>query len=293
MLRLAVLLAALCLCAASAQPQYSVRRAALAPELAPSLRDGQPMAQRAEVAVGSAGLVELAAPEAGSSGDPGVEVPRYDVNGALRLRASSAIDVGLVWDQGLDDGARPLAEDQPAVDGGDVMGGGLSFGFHGETGVPGLYISVNLDLLGYSVPYVEQRTCVELCDDVPTDEVYRGRKRIGVAGLGLVGSWRSGPWTLFGGFAARNHPRVPKGGIEYGPDDGDHEVSAGPFQVLVSGGAAYTLPHDVRVMAMVYQTVTDDTVRYAPTMAVGITVPFGGNAPPPPPGRAVLEAASR
>lgn len=285
-LRAALLLAAVVLSAASSQPEYSVRRAALAPHAAPPMRSGQPMEQRAEVALGTTSAVSAGDPTPSEYSDPGVELPRFDLNGALRLKLGRGADLGFIWDQGFDDGARSLSGDQPEVTYGDVYGGGLSFMYSADAGVPGLHIATTIDVMSYSVPYVEYRTCVDNCDGVPQTEVYNGRTRVPAIGLGALGSYRTGPWTFFGGFSLRTHPTVDKGGTEYGAGNGEstEDVTGGEFNLILSAGTELAIGRNLRAMAIVYQPVEGDPVNYAPTVALGVTIPFGGApaAPAPP-----------
>ncbi len=296
LLRLLPLLAAVVLSMASAPPPtYSSRRAAFVPQNAPQMRSGAPMETRAELTLAAPGAASLGAPEAGDSSTPGLELPRWSLSGAGRLRLRPGLDVGLVYERGSAEETYELADDQPDVHGGDTYGYGLSFMGSFYSSVEGLRFSVGMDLLTYSLPFVEYRTCVENCEGVPTNEVISGRTRVPVISFAFLPSWKSGRWTYFAGLTARNQPTVDRGGTEIGANDGD--VSMGEFNVMVSAGAELAIGHGVRALAMVYQPFESDPVDYAPTFAVGLTYAFGKPKPAaasygaPPPAAAVAPPA--
>ena len=254
---------------------YSVRRAALVPHLAPTPRNGQPLDGRHEVSIGSSTLVSAHAPGEGDT-DAGVEIPRVDLNGALRFRIGDDVDLGFVWDQGLEEGARGIAEDQPTPDNGDVFGGGFSLQYAAPfPAEPRFRIGMTLDLLYYSVPYVEYRTCVEGC--APMTTIERGRAGIPVISIGMIPSYRFERWTVYGGLTARNHPTIERGEIESDLDfdSGSDEVSAGPFNLVASAGVDVPLHRSLRASLQLYQAITQTPVAYGPTLAVAVAIPFG------------------
>src|SRR5688500_18683807 len=202
-----LLLAALTL--ASGCSTYTVRKAALAPHIAPPLRNGQGMADaRGEAQVGASTLMSAGAPEEGENANAGLYIPRVEMNAALRTRLRNNVDIGFLWDHGFRQGAYATSEDMPEPKNGAVYGGGPSLFYSMPTGAPELRIGLGLDFMIYSIPYVEYRTCVTNCGGEMYTRVTRGRDNIGVYSLALVPRWKSGRFTLFGGGTVRNPPTI-------------------------------------------------------------------------------------
>ncbi len=264
----------------SACGTYSVRKSALAPHLAPPMRSGHGTGQGSALAFGSPTVATAVAPEEGPGAHAGLHIPRAEVGGALRGALTPNFDVGFVWDYGARQGATKTAADEPSPQNGGVWGGGLSMFYSAPTGHPGIRLGLGLDLLRYSVPYVEYRTCVADCVEPYTD-VHHDREGVNVYSVSVIPSWRHGSVTLFGGGTLRNHPMVDKGEIEIGvyPDD---EVSEGPANFIATVGAEVELFGGVRALGMVYQPLTQDPVRYGPTFGAALTIPLGSPAPAPP-----------
>jgi hypothetical protein len=292
-IRVLPLLAAVVLSAGSAS--YSTRRAALTPEVAPPMRSGAPMETKGELAVSLPTALSAGDPKVTSDEPPGLVLPGFQVGAAGRLRVREHLDIGLAWEQASSNGARAIAPDQPTVDGGDAYGYGINF-----MATKQVSDEVNIafigELLNYSIPYVEYRTCVDNCDGSPLEEVNRGRTQIPVMTLGVVPNWRvSRNVSLFGGVSARNQPTVDRGGIEIG-DDQSSDVTAGDLNVMVEAGAEVTLGTDgLKAMAMVYKNIGGTPLDYPATFAVSLSFGFGHvdrpapyaapapAAPPPPP----------
>jgi hypothetical protein len=255
--------------------------------LARALLDGDPCVERSssaggqEFSFGSASVASAGTPRLGDP-DAGIEVPRVDLNGAFRFKIGQDVDLGFVWDQGLDEGAVSLAPDQPSTNNGDVYGGGLSLGYSAAfPDEPRFRMGLTVDLLFYSVPFVEYRTCIENCQGQPMlTTMDRGRAGIPVVAIGAVPSFRLDRLTLYGGFTLRNHPTVERGEIEedLDLDDGDEEVSGGSFNVVASVGLDVEVTSSLRASLQIYQPLTETPVRYLPTIALGIALPIG--APP-------------
>lgn len=264
----------------SACGTYSVRKSALAPHLAPPMRSGHGTGQGTEVSFGSTTVAAAVAPEEGPGANAGLHIPRAELGGALRGALSPNFDFGFLWDYGARRGATKTAEDEPSPQNGSVWGGGISMFYSAPTPHPAFRLGLGLDLLRYSVPYVEYRTCVEDCVEPYTD-VDHDREGVNVYSLSVIPSWRVGGLTLFGGGTLRNHPMVDKGEIEIGtyPDD---EVNAGPPNLIATVGAEIELFGSVRALGMVYQPLTQDPVRYGPTFGAAITIPLGSPMPAPP-----------
>ncbi|HEU5057324.1 MAG TPA: hypothetical protein VFU21_12395, partial [Kofleriaceae bacterium] len=265
---------------------YTVRRSALAPHIAPPMRNGQNlMGASAEAAVGASALGRAKDPVEGPDANAGLYIPRVEAVAALRKQVSSDFDLGVLYDHGFRRGAIATSEDQPEPNNGSVYGGGVTGFYSVPTGTPGLRVGIGLDLLLYSVPYVEYTTEV----DGSYSRVDHDRDSIGVYSLAVVPSWSTGRVTLFGGGTVRNHPTIDKGDIEGGVDplfDEDDDVESGPPNFILSAGIDVELGQGIRAMALVYQPIDREPVKYAPTFGLGLTLPIGRYKPPrrePPP----------
>jgi hypothetical protein len=271
-----LLLFASLLCA-PACTTYSVRRSALVPHIAPVARSGQPIQGKAEVALGSPTAFSFQTPREGDRANAGLYLPTVQIDGSLRARIGHDLDLGFVWDQGLDDGAVRISDDQPKPRGGDTYGGGVSLFYSAEVG-PAFRLGMAADLLVYSVPVVEHRTCVSNCFEAST-VVTEDRRSVSVLSLGLVPSWHEGRWTVFGGLTAKNHPTNTKGEIDSvlsSPDESDaDDIRPGPFNLIAAVGAEVELAHGVRGLVQLYQPLTQEPVVYGPSVGVEITVPLG------------------
>ena len=168
---------------------YTVRKSALAPHMQPPMRNGQNlMGASAEAAVGASALARAKEPVEGPDANAGLYIPRVEVVAALRKRMSEDMDLGLLYDHGFRRGAYAASPDQPEPRNGSVYGGGVTGFYSVPTGSPGLRVGIGLDLLLYSVPYVEYTTDVE----GTYTRVEHDRDSIGVYSLAVVPSWSTG-----------------------------------------------------------------------------------------------------
>lgn len=255
---------------------YSTRRAALVPPASPELRSGVPMDRDAELSLGTPALARLDEPEADTSA--GLEVPRYQVTAAGRLRVLDGLDVGVVWDEGSSRRADALAEDQPRVDHGNVRGGGLtamaSWRLPAEAA-----LSLSLGALFYAVPYVEYRTCTDGCGGVPYTTVSRDRAVVPVLSLGVSAAKRFGRVAVFVGGTLRNQPTIER------TVDVDDEVTVGTFSASAHAGLEVQVAGGVRILSMAFVTRGNDTLDLPLTIALALTWGFdvGGGAAAAPP----------
>ncbi|MBL4632272.1 MAG: hypothetical protein JKY56_00270 [Kofleriaceae bacterium] len=251
---------------------YSVRRSALVPHVAPITRSGQAMERGAESSLGVSTLVQAGAPTEVANANAGLFIPRTQVNAAFRARYNERTDVGFTWEQGLGKGATKLSPDQPDIDAGDVYGGGIAIFHSARTRNPDFSIGIAADIMLFSIPFIEYRTCVENC--IEGTDITRGRNSIAVASLGIIPSYKLSRWTLFGGLTARNHPTIDKGSVDNGILVSDDEVSAGDFNIIANAGAELDLGDGFRAMVHIYQPMTANPVRYKPTIGIGVTLPL-------------------
>ena len=259
------------------QPAYSVRRAALVPHAGPTTSSGQPLDRATELSFGAGAL---AAPVEPSQGDPnaGLHVPNHQVNAGFRIKPTANFDVGVVYERGFNAGSTSLAADQPEVPHGDAVGYGVSTRYSGTTSNEHLRIGMSLDLLTYSVPYVEYRTCVANCTQFDETEIDEGTAIVPAFSFAIIPSYRAGRFTVFGGITVGNHPTVEKSGMESGFGDGSN-VEVGPLSYVASVGADVALSENLRASVVVYQPVGSGPVDYGPTLAASIKIPLGPEPP--------------
>jgi len=275
---------------ASACTTYSVRRAALVPHQQPLQRSGQGMgASRMEVGLGSPTVGSVVAPKEAEGANAGIVLRRHELTGNLRARVTRNLDLGLLWDHGFDQGSRKVNDDMPNPDNGDVYGYGISMYFSAPLD-PTFSVGIGADLLLYSIPYVEYRTCVDNCFGEPFTIVDEERDTIPVVSIGVIPSWKvNDNLVLFAGATLRNHPTIEKSDIE-GPElFDDEEVDMGPENIVFSAGVEVAMPGGIRGMAYVFQPAAGNPVNYGPTVGIGFRIPLvreqrvpGPLAPPPP-----------
>ena len=253
---------------------YRVNRAALVPHMTPTLRSGAPLDAQAELSLGASSVAHLGDPEA-SDQTAGVEIPGTQLEGNARLRLGEHVALGLILAQGLDSTARAAKANQPDVDEGDVRGGGVSLVASVPTSDPRWSVGVELELMTWSVPYVEYGVCVDECEFAADTITNRGRTTVPQVALGVVPTYRAGSTSWFGGVTVRNHPTIEQKGIEHGDDGGDGEVEAGTFNLVLSAGVETELFSGLRGGLVLYTPVNGAPVRYGPSVAAMVTVPLG------------------
>lgn len=250
-------------------PGYRVQRAVRAPHATTPLHTGQPLAGVMELTAGATSAANAAAPRRGSA-EHAVEIPDQQVRGELRVRVAQRGEVALIHERGIGATARAMDETQAPVEDGDPHGTGAAVRVSAVANEQ-WSIGFELELLHWSLPYVEYRTCVENCGGTSYTMVEHGIANVGTLGLGLTPSYKQGKWTLFGGAFARNHPTVQRKGMEYGYIDAEDEVDRGPLNVLLHAGAAYQLHRQITAILKVDQNLTTVPVQYGPTIAFALS----------------------
>jgi hypothetical protein len=250
-------------------PVYRVQRAARVPHAAVPLRTGQPLAGPVELTVGASNLDDVIAPERGDAAT-GVEVARRQVRGELRFRIGRHGEAALVHERGvgppahrLDDGTAPIGDGDP-----HGTGGALRYAILDDTRK--FALGIDVEVLQWSLPYVEYRTCVENCVGSSGTTIDRGTVHETTVGFGLTPTYRHRRWVVFGGAFVRNHPTVVRKGTEYSTMNSE-DVEGGPTNVLLHAGFAYQLLDGISVLLLGHQNVTTDPVRYGPGLAVALS----------------------
>ena len=260
-------------------PVYRVQRSARVPRPTVPLRTGQPLAGPIELSFGASSVADTLEPR-GANSDEAIEVPRHQLRGELRIRLFERGEIAAIHERAIG-GATKLDPTQADVDAGQPWGAGAAWRYsiapHGERWSVGL----DIELLRWSVPYREIRTCVENCEDVPLVQYVDDVSGETTAGFGVTPAYRVTPQlTLFGGVFTRNHPRITRKGEEIG-EYNDADTTGGPFNVLVHAGAAMQLGAFTALL-LVHQNLDSDPVRYGPSIGIAIAAAIDpANARPP------------
>jgi len=251
-------------------PVYAVQRNARVPHAAVPLRTGQPLAGPVEVTVGASNAGDLQQASAGNhqSAD---EIPTRQGRAELRFRLGQRGELALIHEHGFDGSSRQIDPTQAPVGNGDVFGTGFAGRYAIEL-APEWSLGVELEMLGWHVPWVEFRTCVENCPPNPMTTVEHGADTVATIGFGLTPSYKTGPFTAFGGLFVRNHPTITRKDKEVFDDiDGDGDVEGGPANLLLHAGFAYELGGGVSALVLVHQDVTRDPVAYGPGVGLALS----------------------
>ena len=254
-------------------PTFQVQRAARVPHATVPLRTGQPLRGPVELTVGMSSASDVIDARRGND-RASVEVPERQARGEFRVRAGRWTEIAAVTERGFESSSRKLDREQASVGPGSPN----AFGFAVRQALPVTmdrkwWIGLEVELMAWTLPYVEYRTCVENCDSVPYSTVDRDDTSVMTLGLGITPSYRAGPLSIFGGVFARNHPTIVRKGLEY--EEGSEDVENGPLNALVHLGAAYRFNEVLSALAVVSQNVTTDPVRYGPTVGVAISATLG------------------
>jgi hypothetical protein len=252
---------------------------------------GHPLQGKGQLTLGASSVAHLGDP---SAGDPnaGIEVPGTQLFGSLRGQLNDTLSFGLIYENGLDAGAKPLKSTQPPVEGGSVQGYGVSTDVSIRMSDPRFRIGLGFDLMVWNVPYVEYLSCAAGSDCFPYSIQNEGTDLVGTAAASVTPSYRvRDGLTLFGGLTVRQHPTLRQKGQENEPLLDDVEVQSGPANFLVSGGVELALGDGaVFATAIAYWDVSREPARYGPGAALMLSIPFGKReprpdtpAPPPPP----------
>ncbi len=261
-------------------PSFSVRRSALVPHAAPTMRTGQPTAGSAELGLSTPRLVSLGQPSEGDGANAGLYLPRTQGGAELRIPTPRMPDVDLDvhYEYGFLRGATPITADQPRPRGGGVYGAGGSAYWAPRVGRD-FRIGFGAGVTVYSIPFIEYRTCVDGCGAVPVNDIEEGRRKVLVLSSSITPSFKVGRVNVFASMTARNHPTNTKGEVTTDPyfDDSD-EIRSGPMILIAAAGAEIDLG-PLRAMANVFLPLDDSVVNYVPTIGMGISIPLGSPGP--------------
>ena len=258
-------------------------RAALVPHATPRMTSGQPLDGRGQLSVGASSVAHLGDPEAGTD-NQGIELPGTQLFGALKGRIGQHVSFGMLYENGLDKGAKKLNSSQPDVDNGNVQGWGMTL----DISIPvdeRWRIGVGVDAMLWSCPYVSYETTTT--GSITLRE--EGSDTVETFAASITPSFKlDKDVTLFGGLTIRNQPTIQQKGQGVLLLD-DVEVESGPANYIVAAGIEGSLADGaILLSALAYYDVSRDPAKYGPGMGVMLSLPFGrrSSAPPqqPPPG---------
>lgn len=249
-------------------PHYVVQRSARVPHPAAPLRTGEELHGPVEVSLGEDVAAEPTTPKLHDE-STAIESPNRQARGELRVRLGQRAELAAVYVRSLEGSFRPLQSGlAPGIEG-TPSGGGLAFRYSIPLSNPHWTVGLGFDLMTWSVPYIEYRTCVSECEGVPKMEVNRDTTTVGSLGVGVTPTWRSGNWRVFGGVYAARHPTIIRKGSEIGSDTGT-DVDGGPYNAVLHAGVELRMDNFAFLVA-VDQDVSADPVAYGPTIGFAVS----------------------
>jgi hypothetical protein len=258
-------------------------RAALVPHATPRMTTGQPLSGRALFSAGASSIAHLGDPQKGDTPNQGIEIPGTQFFGSLKGGIGDIFSFGLLYENGLDKGAKKINSSQPDVDNGNVQGWGMSLDFV----IPideRFKIGVGVDAMLWSCPYQEFSTTAG--GQITIEQ--SGTDTVSALAGSITPSYKiDKDVVLFGGLTVRNHPTIDQKGM--GTTLDSVEVDSGPGNYIVSAGVEGSVANgSLLLSAMAYYDISRDPAKYGPGMAAMISVPLGKKHPPqpqqPPPG---------
>jgi hypothetical protein len=259
---------------ATACANYATHQAAFVPHATPVPGDGQPLDTPAQIGVG-ASSIDLTQPSA-SDPNAGDAVPKVQMRGSLDGQFGRYMTFGASLEHG--EVAEPVTPYQPALGNSGATGYGLHVQGSIPTGLRGLRIALSAEAVAWSVPYIQYDTCVQNCGAGNNGYTvsYQGNDNVTTWAFGLVPSYRTGAWTVYGGATLRDQPTTAAKFDTTSP--GDAGVDAGPTNLTVHAGVEY----DVRVIKLavaIHDTVTSAPITYGPSIAAMVSIPLGKRLP--------------
>ena len=248
-------------------PVYRVQRSARVPRPTVPLRTGRPLSGPVELTLGASSLGQTQQPTAGNE-TKAIEVPDHQLRGELRLRIANRGELAILHERAVGH-ATKIDETQADVESGQPWGAGVATRYaihpHGAAWSVGL----DFELMRWSVPFTEIRTCIENCEGVDDYQEIHSTSGEMTWGFGITPSYRSGRTSLFGGMFLRNHPTIMRKGSEL-TESNDEDTEAGPVNVLLHAGIAVELGA-FTALVLVNQNMDRDPVRYGPGIGFALS----------------------
>ena len=258
-------------------PVYKVQRTARVPHPAAPLDSAAPLEGPVELSLGASNALDTRTPRLA---DPtaSVEVPTTQARGELRIRVGRYGQIALIHERSIESTFQPLDRTQAPVETGTAWSAGAAFRYaiHVDE-YPELTVGLGVELLDWTIPYVEYRSCVQNCDGLPLQQVNRGTDTLASAAFSITPTYRRGPLTVFAGLYAAPHPTIVRKGDEYSPVDYNSELDSGRYNYVLHAGAQYRFGAGISLLAQIQTDVTRAPASYAPSFgfALSATIPDG------------------
>lgn len=253
-------------------PVYRVQRDIRAAHATAPLWSGSPMQGPVDVAVGASNLVDARAPRLGDDPTIASEIPSAQVRGELRFRLGTYAQLAMIHDHAISSTYRALDPTQAPVSHGTAQSFGLAIrGSIPDEEVPGLSIGLGFELLEWSLPYVEYRSCVADCGNSPLQEMNTGDDTLLEPALQFIPSYRRGALTIFAGVYATPQARIVRKDWEIGAKDYDSDIDRSGFNFIANAGAELRFGY-VSVLAQIQQDLSSDPVSYGPSLGIGLAL---------------------
>jgi hypothetical protein len=269
-------------------PVYRVQRSARVPRPTVPLRTGQPLAGPIELTLGASSVANTKRPTAGNE-MKALEIPDHQVRGELRIRLFKRGELAIIHERAIGR-ATKLDPTQADVESGQPWGAGAALRGSIDPGGP-VTVGIDVELMRWSVPFTEERVCVDNCEGVDSYQSIRSRTGEATWGIGLTPAYRFGRWSLFGGAFLRNHPTIVRKGTEYS-EYNDEDTEAGPINVLLHVGAAIRFGAFTGLV-LVHQDIDRDPVYYGPGIGFALSASIDPDAVAPNSGDKIEEARGR
>ena len=118
-----------------------------------------------------------------------LEVPDHQVRGELRARLFERAEAAAIYERAIGS-ATKIDETQADVESGQPFGGGMALRYSiAPRGEP-WSIGLDLEVMRWSVPYTEIRTCVENCEGVAGQQTIHGESGEMTWGFGVTPAFR-------------------------------------------------------------------------------------------------------
>jgi hypothetical protein len=262
-------------------------RAALVPHATSVQNIGQPNEWKTSASLAATNVADLQRPGVGNP-DAGVAIPARQFRGSFTLGITRNFSLAFMQERGLASSAQPIKDTLPPLDDTSLVGTGTAMSYSFATHSP-WRVGISLELMAWSVPYVEYATCVQNCGGSNYTIVTHDTIPVLTAALGVVPSYRADNWIFFGGLTVRNHPTVEEKVITNGYSN---DVEGGPANATIHAGVAYDASDRVRFMLEMHHTLTSDPVAYAPAIGFGFELGLGPRHPPPRPEPVSVQSTS-
>jgi hypothetical protein len=287
-----LMLGAAFLSIASSKRTYCVRRAAVVPLPAPSMRPAKQASGYVEAGLASDTAIWAKPPKRLAGRNVGLYVPREQLGGFLAFSPHPIVSVGTSFEYGLGAGAVPISKGLIPPPKRGVGGGGLHFSLHFKLS-PMVTLDWTSDVWGYEIPsrvaYTEKPSGGD-CPDYDSswsDKIISTRLAIARTQLAVGLDFGRSHLTL--GMGLRNHPYNDDATEEAHWDDDDIgprlEHAAYPY---IHAGWEIHITEWAHATVGIYQPLNFDPVIYAPIIGVSFRITqvvrkFVGGEPEPSP----------